>query len=173
MRVVALDLALTACGVAWVEAHGGGCHEAVRTIKPPANLGKGIERLDWLMMELERHIMWAELVLIEGYAYNKGFAAQKTGELGGAVRLLCHREGIPFVVIQPAKIKMLATGKGNAGKDLVLAQTVRRMDPGGDLDNNQADALWLLQFAQIHYDLPGRLDLPLSRRRALQGIKWP
>ena len=53
-----------------------------------------------------------------------------------------------YAGVPVATIKKHATGKGNAGKDLVIAaMRARGFDPG---DDNEADALAILQWALAH-----------------------
>lgn len=175
MRVVGLDLSLTATGVA---AEDG-----------PLVLStslRGMERLAWLQEEV-----WItsstcltdgcscdgyhppDLVVLEGYAYGRLNQGHQLGELGGAVRLTLHREGVPFVDVPPACLKKYATGRGNAGKEEVLAAAIRRLSYGGH-DHNEADALWLRAMAVDHYDCGGEPCLvPASHRQALQKVEWP
>jgi Holliday junction resolvasome RuvABC endonuclease subunit len=88
------------------------------------------------------------------------------------IRLALHEAGIPFAVVQPSTLKRLATGKGNAGKDEVLAAAIRRLGFDGH-DNNEADALWLLAAGHVWYGAPGAPQLPASHREALAKVQWP
>jgi Holliday junction resolvasome RuvABC endonuclease subunit len=57
----------------------------------------------------------------------------------------CESSGVPYQGVPVATIKRSATGRGNAGKEEVIS-AMRRLglNPG---DDNEADALALLQFA--------------------------
>ena len=164
MNVLALDLSLTALG--WAR------NAPVRSgvWKPP---GRGVERLASVLDWLDGVLEGVEIVAVEGYSFgSQGRATVSLGELGGVVRLHLHQRGLPFVEIPPSCRAKLATGKGNAGKDEVLAAAIRRLGYDGH-DHNAADALWLLQAVLIHYGLPGAVDLPQSHLDALQKIQWP
>lgn len=59
---------------------------------------------------------------IEGYAYGITGSGQSSSqstlcELGGCVRLLLHKAGVPFVEYAPQSIKRLFAGKGGATKE--------------------------------------------------------
>lgn len=51
----------------------------------------------------------------------------------------------------PAEIKKHATGKGNAGKPMMLAAAVRKW-PDWSGDDNEADARWLVDLAMKKYE---------------------
>lgn len=161
-HVIALDLSLTCVGYASTRLGSG-------TFRPE---GRGMRRLNGILEEIRHLIPGHHLVLVEGYSYaSKGRAVVSIGELGGVVRLYLWKSGIPYVEIPPSSMKKVATGKGNAPKELVLVEAVRRLGYGG-ASNHVADALWLLQAAQQHYDLPGKVDLPKAHLSGLAKIEW-
>lgn len=165
MRVVALDLSLTASGVAvWTSTS-----REVTTLSPPS---RGVERLEWILRRVVELTHGAGLVCIEGYAYARANQAHQIGELGGVIRLALFTRHVPYVEIAPAALKKTATGKGNAGKELVLVEAVKRLGYSG-ADNNVADALWLLEMAKQHYGLPGAVDLPKKHLEGLAKVSWP
>jgi crossover junction endodeoxyribonuclease RuvC len=166
MRIVALDLSLSASGVAVFDEG----LISVDTLRPPGL--KGMPRLEWIMRRVVELTTGVDLTLIEGYAFARPNQAHQIGELGGVVRLALHTRRVPYVEVAPAALKKLATGKGNAGKELVLVEAVKRLGYSG-ADNNQADARWLLQAAIQHYGLPGSIELPKSHLQALEKITWP
>jgi Holliday junction resolvasome RuvABC endonuclease subunit len=98
--------------------------------------------------------------------------AHQIGELGGVLRLAFFQAEIPTIVIPPTKVKMFATGSGKGKKEGPLAEAIRRLEYGGS-KHDEADALWLLQMALTHYELPGAISLPKSHTRALVGVDWP
>lgn len=164
MNVIAFDLSLTCCG--WASTREGS-----GTFKPK---GKGMQRLDTV-------IDWVastgapgfDLVVIEGYAFNsRSSQAHALGELGGLVRYSIWEHAVPIVDVPPANLKKFATGKGNASKDLVLVEAVKRLAYKGS-SNDEADALWMLNMARVHYGLDGAPDLPKTHLAALEKIQWP
>jgi len=167
VHVVALDLSLQASGVA---SNIGGAVSA-RTITPGSRTGA--ERLYFLQKQVDQATEGADLVLREGYSFgSKGRAVYDIGELGGVVRLTMYCRKRPFLEIAPSVIKKLAVGSGNAKKEEVLVAAVRRLGYQGS-DHNQADALFLLHAALIHYGLPGAADLPKAHLVALEKVAWP
>lgn len=167
MRVVALDLSLAATGVAdserplepWV-------------LSPPRGQDRGMARLMWFVVETELVTRDADLVVLEGYAFARPNQAHYLGELGGVVRLGLYSRGRTYVDVQPASLKTIATGKGNAKKEAILAEAIRRLGYRGS-DHNCADAMWLMQAARIHYGVPGAPELPGTHLRGLEKISWP
>ena len=154
MNLIAYDLSLTCTGWATPTQTG--------TLVPPESVGKGVERLQWIR----------DKVTIEGYAFGRANRAAALGELGGVVRLALHEAEIRYVVLSPSTIKKLATGKGNAAKPAVLVEAVKRLGYDGS-DDNESDAMWLLEAALQHYEFPERVQLPKAHLVALAVVQWP
>lgn len=184
MRFVALDPSLTKTGVAIGELDDDGAHVLTTTVKTSERL-RGAARLHTILVGLSKLILQprrADLVAIENYAFGKANQAHQLGELGGVVRLWLYEKKIPFVVVPPAVLKGIATGKGggkNASKDHVLTEAVRRLDYRG-ADNNQADAGWLLTMMFEHYHGTAvslqsgePVDLPKANREWVAKVAWP
>lgn len=67
----------------------------------------------------------------------------------GVLLLWCEENGIEYRGYSPTEIKKHATGKGNANKAAVMAAARAR---GWEFkDDNEADALWLLDLARRDY----------------------
>ena len=72
-------------------------------------------------------------------------AAHAYGGFLATLTAWCEHHQIPYQGVPSGTIKKHATGKGNAGKDQVIAaMTARGHAPG---DDNEADALALLHWA--------------------------
>ena len=72
-------------------------------------------------------------------------AAHAYGGFMGQLTAWCEHHGIPYRGVPVGTIKRHATGRGNAGKDEVIAAMRRRgHDPA---DDNEADALAILYWA--------------------------
>ena len=166
MKIAALDLSLTATG--WATRDGSG------VLNPPRGRDRGMERLAWIRSQVLRIVDDADLVVLEGYAYGskRQSHTRSIAELGGVVRMTLHDLGYRWVDMAPATLKKLATGKGNAGKELVLVEAVKRLEYSG-ADNNEADALWLLTGALIRYRLIDPEIVPKAHRAALDAVEWP
>lgn len=163
MRIAAFDLSLT---------RPAACIDGQLGVFDTKKLG-GHERLDAILAWTQDQSIGCQLVAVEGYAYARPNQAHQIGELGGLVRHAWWKWGRPYLDVPPSCVKCYATGKGNAGKDDVIAAAIRR---GGDLftgtSNDEADAFWLWALAM---DLAGKpvLDLPLTHRRALDKLALP
>ena len=81
-------------------------------------------------------------------------AAHVYGGLLAALTAWCEHHQIPYQGVPVGTIKKHATGKGNAGKDEVIA--AMRLLGHPVTDDNEADALALLQWAMCAGDLDGR-----------------
>jgi hypothetical protein len=192
VRILALDLSLTATGVA--------DETDVSTIRPRTT---GMERLKSVREQVLRAVHidgeWgsydefgcsapldeddhADLVVIEGYAFagggrkTKGGAgmpshAHALGELGGVVRLALWEAGVAYVDVAPASLKRYATGKGNAPKAEVMMAAGKRLGYDGH-DDNESDALWLWHMAMDAYGCVV-VKMPETHRVALAAVKWP
>ncbi|KAF7599445.1 MAG: hypothetical protein CGU29_07515 [Candidatus Dactylopiibacterium carminicum] len=78
-------------------------------------------------------------------------AAHAYGGFLATLTAWCEHHQIPYQGVPVGTIKKHATGKGNAGKDEVIASvTARGHAPS---DDNEADALALLHWAIAQHDL--------------------
>ena len=78
-------------------------------------------------------------------------AAHAYGGFMGHLTAWCEHHNIPYQGVPVGTIKKHATGKGNAGKDeMIAAIRARGHTPG---DDNEADALALLHWAIAQHDL--------------------
>ena len=99
------------------------------------NSGDGIDCLHF--EEVRRHVSTDA-----AHAYG-GFLATLTA--------WCEHHQIPYQGVPVGTIKKHATGKGNAGKqDVIAAVRTRGHAP---VDDNEADALALLHWAIHHHDV--------------------
>jgi Holliday junction resolvasome RuvABC endonuclease subunit len=161
--VLALDLSLTRTG--WCDAFG------VTGVIDTAKL-RGVERMDHIIRQVQSLASGADLVVREGYSFgSQGRSVFDIGELGGAVRLLLYRLGIPLVEIPPSSLKKFATGKGNSNKDAMISAAIRRFGFGGS-DNNEADA-YILWCMAMHALDARPLRLPAAHLAALDKVVWP
>lgn len=76
-------------------------------------------------------------------------AAHVYGGFLGVLTQWCETHNIPYEAVPVGTIKKHATGKGNADKPKMLA-AARTAWPGQNVeDDNQADALWLLDHVRF------------------------
>lgn len=70
-------------------------------------------------------------------------------QLQGVIVLWCEEKAIDYRGYSPTEIKKHATGKGNANKSaMIKAANERGWHPA---DDNEADAMWLLDLAKSQY----------------------
>jgi Holliday junction resolvasome RuvABC endonuclease subunit len=168
MKVLALDLSLTSTGVALPACD-------VERWVPSTGL-RGMERLDWFRSVLAQALAadMPDLVVLEGYSMGtarQASHAHALGELGGVLRHTLWRNQQPFVDVPPASLKKYATGKGNAKKELMLVEAVKRLGYDGS-SNDEADALWLRAMALDAYGEPV-VQMPQVNREATGAVVWP
>lgn len=166
-ELVALDLSLTATGVAYVEVDD---QVVLSTLRSDCT---GVDRLcalvDGVLDLVDGEV---GLAVIEDLVHSaRGASAGPLGMLHGAVRLALHREHIPLAFVPPASVKKYATGRGNATKpDMRMALYQRA---GLDLrDDNQVDAWWLAAMAADAAGVP-LVEVPAAQRAALEKVEWP
>jgi len=164
-RIFALDLSLVRTGVCWPDG-------TTSCITP--GILRGLERIDYIVRYVQELCLQeaSELVVIEGYSFgSKGRSVFDIAELGGCVRFLLYRLGIPFVDVPPSTLKKYATGKGNSPKDAMIAAAIRRFGFPG-CDNNEADAYLLWCMARHMYGHP-IAGVPQAQADAADKVEWP
>lgn len=167
MRIIALDLSLTRSGWAGPFLRLSG------VLVPPRGQDRGMARLRWIRDQVIAKCAGADVVAIEGYAYGSARGASQQhslGELGGVVRLALFEAGIHYVDVAPATLKKFATGKGNANKELMLAESIRRLGYSGS-DSNEADALWMLNLMLTLHGQPEAVAVPKVHMDAIAKLK--
>lgn len=71
-------------------------------------------------------------------------------ELQGQLKVICEDLKLPYRGYSSQEIKKFATGKGNSGKPVMIAAAQEKLGYTGKNDN-EADALWLLELAKSEY----------------------
>lgn len=161
MRVLGLDLSLTGTGIALVGDEP--LPERPWRLASPGPM-RGVERLSWLGSEVTGAVAMTrpDLVAIEGYSFGaRGNALFQLGELGGVVRLLLHRQGVPFVEVAPGEWRKQLFGKGNLAKDQVRVEAFKRY--GVEFDSLDVLEAWCVGTAALRR-VQG-LDKPEPKRR--------
>lgn len=144
MKILALDVA-TRCGF----AHSCGI-SGTWDLSPRKDESKGMRliRLRGKLNEMHKTEPF-ELVVFEsavsyGAKHAKGIAVQT--EMQGVLKLWCEDNAIEYKGYPPSEIKKHATGKGNAKKDMMLAAAKAKWTDRNISDDNEADALHLLDL---------------------------
>lgn len=97
-----------------------------------------VERTDFVVFEAPRSMAhYSALVVLAG--------------LTAIIEDVCHECGVNCAGISPTAVKRHATGKGNAQKKDMVAAAKKHWPNVVFKDDNQADAMWLLELAQQDY----------------------
>ena len=71
-------------------------------------------------------------------------------EIQGQIKVICEDHQIEYRAYSSQEIKKFATGKGNCGKPAMIQAAKDKLGYKGN-DDNEADALWLLELAKSEY----------------------
>jgi crossover junction endodeoxyribonuclease RuvC len=179
LRLVALDLSLTATGIA--VTHDQACEPRLscRTVTPrkrPSETTIDHVRLHETICAVQAAVKCRpDLVVIERplQIEGKGDTSVRLGELHGPIKHWLWSRQIPYVDVHLTHVKQYATGAGNADKPTVLAAVIatygRLLHVG---THDEADAVSLLASALDHYG-QALAEVPASHRKALAGTQWP
>ncbi|AYF29277.1 hypothetical protein CSH63_17760 [Micromonospora tulbaghiae] len=181
LRMVGLDLSLSATGVAATHDHHGRAGLLARTVHT-ARTAHGTTDMDHTRVNRVLADVAAavacrpHLVAIEWLPSYEGNGATslRLAELHGVVKHWLHVKGIRYVDVHPPEVKTWATGNGNANKaavkERVTADYGRLLHVGSQ---DEADAVALLSMALAAYGQP-LVPVPRrSQRRALGNVRWP
>lgn len=177
MRVIGIDPSLTATGVAIVatdETPAVGCI----TSKPDGDtITDRLDRITVAARTITEHAIRprvVDLAVIEApaYASRSGQQHDRSGLWWAIVRRL-HGMGVPVMAVPPTSRAKYATGRGNAGKDQVVAAVVRRYPDADVNDNNEADALVLAAIGARWLGYPIESSLPVGHLAAMVKLHAP
>jgi Holliday junction resolvasome RuvABC endonuclease subunit len=145
LRILALDPA-THCGYALSRTLYG-----VWDLTPKRDESIGM-RLIRLRSKLNELIISEKinLVVFERPGGHHVAAVIVQSELQGQIKVICEDHKIEYRAYSSQEIKKFATGKGNVGKPAVIAAAQEKLGYTGKNDN-EADALWLLELAKRDY----------------------
>lgn len=148
MNILALDLG-TLTGYAMTGSISG-----VWDFKPRRHEGGGMRYLRFRRMLDETHSSGAlHAVYYEEVRRHIGTdAAHVYGGLLGQLSAWCEEKEIPYQGIPVGTIKKHATGKGNADKAMMIENAIGR--GWAPADDNEADALWLLDYVLFAFHSP-------------------
>lgn len=172
--VVGIDPSLTSTGVAVIHPeHGVHLHRIRSKGAKTATLAERSIRLNDLAGNVLHWCDGADLVVIESPAYSNSLGSMhdRSGLWWLLVRELQHYRDISVLEVPPTTRAKYATGRGNAGKDEVLAAVIRRHPTLDITGNDVADALTLAAIGTrlLHWPLePTLTAAPLSALTKLQ-----
>lgn len=171
MRVVGLDFALAITGIANLYADEGpaSCH----AYRIRSGQRKGHERLEHLLDRILADAQGADLVVMEGIAYNAFDAGKALAGGWWVVKHALWQDGLPVAVVPPASLKSYATGRGDSKKDVVMGEVNGNLFPfAWAPDHDSADATVLAHLGARYLGAP--LDhVPLDRQTAMMKAEWP
>jgi Holliday junction resolvasome RuvABC endonuclease subunit len=173
--VVGIDLSLTATGVAAFGEHTSA--PIVATVKTAAddNTVFGFTRRCWQIAEgiadTVGHVA-PDLVIIEGLSYHsKSSSIDKIHASWWIVQDALEVRGWPAALkVTPNQRAKYATGKGNASKDSVLIETVKRYPDLNIRNNNEADAVILAAMGMRALGEAVESSLPRAHLEAVRDL---
>ncbi|MGI6878795.1 crossover junction endodeoxyribonuclease RuvC [Microbacterium sp. gxy059] len=169
---VGLDLSLSSTGIATITS-------AFTTVarvktKPAGSSSRDkANRLDRIIGLIRAEIPRTDdtVVAVEGPAFaSNDRGAHMRGGLWWMVRSMLEDDALDVLVIPPSNVKKYATGRGNAGKDEVLAATIRRYPDVDITGNDEADAYVLAAMAARYTGHPIEASLPEAHLAAMKGV---
>ena len=178
-RTLGIDLSLTSTGLATIiggEAPVMSVHRITSKGSAKDSLTERHLRLLTIGSQVLGfvHRLDPDLVVIEApsFASKYGHPHDRSGlwwmVVGQTIAL-----GYPVAQVPPTCRAKYATGKGNAAKDVVLTDVVRRYPDVLVKGNDQADALVLAAMGQRRLDTPVEASLPASHIAGMDGVEWP
>lgn len=183
IRITGLDLSLTSTGVCRIELEPGvlGPSPVIVTTrriesKPTKDptLAQRSTRLRKIAGDVTGLCAGSDLVCVEGptYASTTGAAHDRAGLWWLIVGRLTGA-GLNVVEIPPSNLKTYATGRGNSGKDQVLAAVVMRYQHLVEVTGNDvADAVVLASMGARWIGQPVEESLPATHARATRTVRW-
>lgn len=178
MDVLGVDLSLTSTGLVLVT------DGMIRWVNRVASSGtksddlvtrrKRLNAISWKVVQ--SFLEPPDLVVIEGpsMASKFGHAHDRSGLWWLVVDRLM--DTAPVAIAPPSCRMKYATGKGNAPKDQVLTDVVRRYQeqaPRPISTNDEADALILAAMGARHLGMPLEASLPATHLKGIGGVEWP
>lgn len=164
MKILALDPAMH-CGFAHSDGYSGVWRlDVIGTGHP----GLRLIRLRDLLLGAHRE--WGfDVIAYEEASFGSPNQNVKAlhNELRGVIRMVAAEVGCkPVDGYAPTTIKKFATGSGNADKAQMVAAWARHHPGRPVTDDNEADALWLLEMATHNAKLFGRSVVTKRKRTA-------
>jgi len=145
LRILALDPA-THCGYAISHSLYGVWN---LTAKRDESVGMRLIRLRAKLIEVIKGER-INVVVFErpGGRFKASIIVQS--EIQGQIKTVCEDLKVEYRAYSSTEVKKFATGKGNAGKPAMIKAAQEKLGYPGD-DDNEADALWILELAKSEY----------------------
>lgn len=146
-NILALDLGTT---TGWALLHQGKITSGSKNFKPKMYEGAGMRFLRFRQDFLQNFLSFPERLQqvyfeqVVSHGKDGTNAAHIYGGLMATLMAFCEQYSIPYSGVPVGTIKKHITGKGNAGKEAVIAAV--RAQGFAPADDNEADALALLDY---------------------------
>lgn len=186
LRLVALDLSLTATGIAVTHDQVGEPRLSCRTVTPrrrPTDNVIDHARLHETFQAVAATLACQpHLVIIEFLPAVRGTGGTplRLAELHGALKHYLWAKSHRYVDVETQHLKTYATGNGNAKKELVRAEVTARYGCRLHIgSNDEADAVALLALALDGYGQPltdtsdRDIPVPAKNQVAVGKVRWP
>jgi crossover junction endodeoxyribonuclease RuvC len=182
-RVTGLDLSLTSTGLALTHRYDDGERlgftKRIRTTRAAGCtdvVADDLRRIGEIARDIGEAGVWlGDLLVVEGPSFGQ---QRQTGEhtragLWWRIAHIAASARVPLLVVAPATLKTYATGRGNASKDSVMSQAVKRYPDWDITGNDVADAVILCAIGARLLGHPLEPSLPQSHLRALDKLTLP
>ena len=120
------------------------------SVRPDESSGMRLIRLRGKLNLIYEAHRFGLLVYEAARNMEHGPAIRVSGEIQGQLKVWCEDHKLDYRGYSPGEIKKFATGKGNAGKDQMLAAAKSRLDYQGH-SHDEADAIWILKLSENDY----------------------
>lgn len=162
MNILAIDLGNH---TGYALQNGQHLYSGVMDFSPNRFAGGGMRYLkfvNWLNLLIEAGPI--DAVYYEEVRRHLGTdAAHVYGGFQAHLEKWCEEHKIPYEGVPVGTIKKHATGRGNANKDLMIAAANSHGWPTSD--DNEADALWLLDYVLSHMPKKGEFHAEKDDRK--------
>lgn len=150
-KILSLDLATTTGWAYNLPSINGGTWDLKQ--KKGSSEGMKLIKLRAFLEDFNNQVGGIDIIVYEKPAGRFINGVISVAELVSVVKIFCEDKGINYTSYRPAEIKKSATGKGNSNKVDMLQEAKRRWPMVHIIDDNQADAMLMLQVALNEYSL--------------------
>jgi crossover junction endodeoxyribonuclease RuvC len=174
--VVGIDPSLTSLGLAGViDGMFGPVGRVVSKGHTTDTLGQRWRRQNIIVERVLTYVgdYEPDLTVIEGpsYASKNGHPHDRSGLWWRIVDALFNA-GYSVIEVPPTSRMKYATGKGNVGKDIVMACAIKRYPKADITGNDVADAVILAAMGSRHLGAATEESLPVTHLAAMDAIHW-
>ena len=143
-NVMGLDASLTNSGYAVRYKEEGKFHSITGIMKSPK---VDARRLKYFYDEFKAKLaeLDVNLIIKEGYAYDKANRSHAIGELGGVLALAAFENKVPIIFVAPTTLKKFITGSGKGKKSAIMKDVYKKWKFDTS-DDNIADAYGLMKI---------------------------